>query len=142
MNDISDRILEVCVLEYNALDLFVHRVCESHCGVCFMFVWEYIYISLARFTNAPCVHDEYSCLVPHVHHRHVFGLFNMKCMPATLNAYSLHLHIYDLCGVCARLTWLFLEVSTRILEVCVLEYMHSTCLCIMCVHRIELCVLC
>jgi hypothetical protein len=113
MNDISDRILEVCVLEYNALDLFVHRVCESHCGVCFMFVWEYIYISLARFTNAPCVHDEYSCLVPHVHHRHVFGLFNMKCMPATLNAYSLHLHIYDGCGVCARLTWLFLEVSTH-----------------------------
>jgi hypothetical protein len=28
------------------------------------------------------------------------------------------------------------------LEVCVLEYMHSTCLCIMCVDRIELCVFC
>ena len=103
MNDISDRILEVCGLEHNALDLFLHRVCGSHCGVCFMFVWEYIYISLARFSKSI-----------HVHHRHVFGLFNMKCMPATLNAYSLHLHIYDGFGVCARLTWLFLEESTHV----------------------------
>ena len=37
----------------------------------------------------------------------------MKCMSSTLNAYFLHLHIYDRCGVCARLTWLFLEVSTH-----------------------------
>jgi len=51
--------------------------------------------------------------VPHVYHRHVFRLFNMKCMPATVNAYSLHLYIYDRCGVCARLTCLFLEVSTH-----------------------------
>ena len=58
MNDISDRILEVCVLEYND-DLLVHRVCGPHCGVCFMLVWEYIYISLARLSNALCVHGEY-----------------------------------------------------------------------------------
>ena len=49
----------------------------------------------------------------HLQQRHMFRLFHMKCMSSTLNTYSLHLHIYDRCGMCARLTWLFLEVSTH-----------------------------
>jgi hypothetical protein len=43
----------------------------------------------------------YGVRVLHLQHRHVFRLFHMKCMPATINAYSLHLHIYDRCVLCA-----------------------------------------
>jgi len=38
----------------------------------------------------------------------------IACMPATLNANSWHVHIYDPCGVCARLTRFFLDVSTHL----------------------------
>ncbi len=58
-------------------------------------------------------------------HRHVFRLFHMKCMPATLNAYSFHLLIYDRCGVCARLTWLFVEVSTHLYSTDTLTRAHT-----------------
>ena len=43
----------------------------------------------------------------------------------TLNAYSLHLHIYDRCGVCARLTWLFVEVSTHLYSTDTLTRAHT-----------------
>jgi hypothetical protein len=36
----------VCFRIY-AFDLFVHHVCGSYCGVCFVLVWEHLYISLA-----------------------------------------------------------------------------------------------
>ena len=31
-----------------AFDLFVHHVCESYCGVCFVSVWGYMYTSLGK----------------------------------------------------------------------------------------------
>jgi hypothetical protein len=45
----------------------------------------------------------------------------------TLNAHSLHLHIYDRCGVCARLTWLFLEVCTHLYSTDTLTRAHTHC---------------
>jgi hypothetical protein len=71
----------------------VHHVCGSHCGVCFVLVWVYVYISLA------CLKMHYGVRVLHLQHRHVFRRFHVKCMLVirsnNLNAYSLHLHIYD-----------------------------------------------
>jgi hypothetical protein len=66
-------------------------MCVDRIAVCVLCLCGNIDTSLACLANAFCVHDEYT----------------------TLNAYSLHLHIYDGCGVCARLTWFFLEVSTH-----------------------------
>ena len=55
----------------------------------------------------------YGVRVLHLQHGHVFRVVHMKRMLTTLKAYSLHLHIYDRCGVCARLTWLVVKVSTH-----------------------------
>ena len=76
-------------------------------------LWCVFYVSVGISIHIACMFGKcligYECFIC----RHVFRLFRMKCMPASLNAYSLHLHIYDRCGVCARLTWLFVEVSTH-----------------------------
>jgi hypothetical protein len=61
----------------------------------------------------------------YLQHRHVFRPFDIRFMPTTFDAYSLHLHIYERCGVCARLTWLFLEVSTHLYSTDTLTRAHT-----------------
>jgi hypothetical protein len=102
---------------------FFYVVCGSHWVVCFVLVWEYTYISLHGWR----MHSGVGVL--HLQNRHVSRRFHMKCVLAirrnTLNAYSLHLHIYDRCGVCARLTWLFLEVRTHLYSTDTLTRAHT-----------------
>ncbi len=73
------------------------------------------YVSVGIYNiSFACLEMHYGVRVLYSQHRHVFRRFHMKCYgTATSNAYSLHLHRADRCGVCARLTWLFLEISTH-----------------------------
>jgi hypothetical protein len=72
-------------------------------------------VSVAICIRIACMFGKCIMGLSYLQHRHVFRLwlFHIKCMPATLNACSLHLRIYAHCGVCARLTWLFLQVNTH-----------------------------
>ena len=105
-----DRILEVCVWEYMR-SIWFYVVCRLYCGVSVqvMLVREYICIWLVL--DVWQMH--YGVRVLHLQHGHVFRVVHMKRMLTTLKAYSLHLYVYDRCGVCARLTWLVVKVSTH-----------------------------
>jgi hypothetical protein len=65
----------------------------------------------------------YVVRVLHLQHRHVFRPFDIRFMPAALNAYSVH--IYERCGVYARLTLLFVEVSAHLYSTDTLTRAHT-----------------
>ncbi len=74
-----------CVFE-NVCVRFVCTSCVDRMAVCFMSVWEYIFISLACLANALWG------TTLHLQHRHVFILFHMRCMLAILE-----MHIPCIC---------------------------------------------
>jgi hypothetical protein len=101
--------IQVCVLEDICIRLFLHHNYRSH------------YIHIACMFGKCIMGYEYF-----LQHRHVFRRFHMKCIARnTLNAYSLHVHMYERCGVCARLTWLFAEVSTHLYSTDTLTRAHT-----------------
>ena len=112
-------MLEVCVLEYmHSTCLCI--MCVDRIEVCVLCSCGDIYTHCLDVWQMP-----YGVRVLHLQHRHGFRRFDMKCMAAILNVYSLHLHIYDRCGVRARLTWLFVEVSTHLYSTDTLTRAHT-----------------
>ena len=70
-------------------------MCVDRFAVCVLFECGNIYTYRLHVWQM-----HYGVRVLHLQHRHVFRPFDIRFMPATLNAYSLHLPIYDRCGVC------------------------------------------
>ena len=98
--------IEVCIWEH--MTRFFFTSCVDRIVCVFYECWNIYTYGLHVWQM------HYGVRVLDLQHRHVFRRFHMRCMLATLNAYALHLHICGRCGVCARLTWLFLEVSTHL----------------------------
>ncbi len=71
------------------------------------------------YTSVACLQMHYGVRVLHLQHRHVLRRFHMKCLLADTSKVSHIPYIFLAFDVsvtlhaCARLTWLFLEVSTH-----------------------------
>jgi hypothetical protein len=71
-----------------AFELFLRRVWIVLRCVFYVSVGIYIHIACMF---GKCIMGLSGVRVLQLQHRHVFRLFHLKCMPGTLNAYSLHL---------------------------------------------------
>ncbi len=94
MDYIEREYFQVCVLEY------MHLTCL--CIMCVDRIDECIYVSVGIYIHIACMLGK--CILGYeyfIYSKTCFLTFPYEVYASnTLNAYSLHVHVYDRCGVC------------------------------------------